>query len=81
MQKKPPLLHKYTAQNLCFGAKIGCCAVFFCYEKVSKAPFFDREKTALYHLLDTIMMLTFFDAVVIAIATCSHRDSNMMLST
>ncbi len=39
------------------------------------------KKTRLQCLLDVIMMLTFFDAVVIAIATCSYRDSNMMLST
>ncbi len=40
-----------------------------------------RNLRFLHKSLDAIMMLTFFDAVVIAIATCSHRDSNMMLST
>ncbi len=40
-----------------------------------------EEKTPLRCLPDAIMLLTFFDAVVIAIATCSYRDSNMMLST
>ncbi len=42
---------------------------------------FDERKTPLRCLLDAIITLTFFDAVVIAIATCSYRDSNMMLST
>ncbi len=54
---------------------------FFCCKKASKNHFFDKRKTRLRHLLDAIMLLTFFDAVVIAIATCSYRDSNMMLST
>ncbi len=49
--------------------------------KDAETRLFDKEKTALQCLLDAIMMLTFFDAVVIAIATCSYRDSNMMLST
>ncbi len=50
-------------------------------EKALKSRVFVREKTPLQWLLDAIMLLTFFDAVVIAIATCSYRDSNMMLST
>ncbi len=55
--------------------------MIFQVEKVSKNRFFDKEKTALRCLLDAIMLLTFFDAVVIAIATCSYRDDNMMLSS
>ncbi len=51
------------------------------FEKTSKNRFFDERKMPLRYLPDAIMMLTFFDAVVIAIATCSYRDSNMMLST
>ncbi len=50
-------------------------------EKASKNRFFDEKKTRLRCLPDAIALLTFFDAVVIAIATCSYRDSNMMLST
>ncbi len=50
-------------------------------ENTRKPTVFEYKETALQCLLDTIMMLTFFDAVVIAIATCSYRDSNMMLST
>ncbi len=46
-----------------------------------KSHLLDAKKTPLQCALDRIMMLTFFDAVVIAIATCSHRDSNMMLSS
>ncbi len=56
-------------------------ASFFRPEKAAKNRFFDAKKMPLQHPLDTIMMLTFFDAVVIAIATCSYRDDNMMLST
>ncbi len=41
----------------------------------------DYMKTALREPLDTTILLTFFDAVVIVIATCSYRDGNMMLST
>ncbi len=55
--------------------------MIFQVEKISKSRFFDEVKTALRQLLDAIIMLTFFDAVVIAIATCSYRDDNMMLST
>ncbi len=51
------------------------------FEKTSKNRFFDERKMPLRCLPDTILLLTFFDAVVIAIATCSYRDSNMMLST
>ncbi len=50
-------------------------------EKALKTAFFDERKTPLRCLLDAIMLLTFFDAVVIAIATCSYRDDNMMLSS
>ncbi len=50
-------------------------------EKIPKSRVFDERKTPLRCLLDAIITLTFFDAVVIAIATCSYRDSNMMLST
>ncbi len=55
--------------------------MIFQVEKISKSRFFDEVKTALRCPLDAIMMLTFFDAVVIAIATCSYRDDNMMLSS
>ncbi len=55
--------------------------MIFRYGKASKKRFFVDRKTPLRRLLDAIMMLTFFDAVVIAIATCSYRDSNMMLSS
>ncbi len=50
-------------------------------EKALKNHVSDDKKTPLRCLPDAIMLLTFFDAVVIAIATCSYRDSNMMLST
>ncbi len=50
-------------------------------EKALKNRVFDERKTPLRCLPDAIMMLTFFDAVAIVIATCSYRDSNMMLST
>ncbi len=66
---------------LCFRTKTGRCAMFSRFGKVAENRFFDERKTPLQRLLDAIMILTFFDAVVIAIATCSHRDSNMMLST
>ncbi len=56
-------------------------ASFFRPEKSAKNRFLDAKKMPLQHPLDAIMMLTFFDAVVIAIATCSYRDDNMMLST
>ncbi len=56
-------------------------ASFFLPEKAAKSRFLDTKKMPLQHPLDAIMMLTFFDAVVIAIATCSYRDDNMMLST
>ncbi len=65
----------------CFCAKIGCSAMIFRFGKALKSRVFDERKTPLRCLLDAIMMLTFFDAVVIAIATCSYRDSNMMLSS
>ncbi len=55
--------------------------MIFRAEKAPKNRVFDEKKTPLQWLLDAIMMLTFFDAVVIAIATCSYRDDNMMLST
>ncbi len=47
----------------------------------SDTPLFNTKRTTLRCLLDAILMLTFFDAVVIAIRTCCYRDSNMMLST
>ncbi len=50
-------------------------------EKALKNRVFDERKTPLRCLPDAIMMLTFFDAVVIAIRTCCYRDDNMMLST
>ncbi len=50
-------------------------------EKALKNRVFDERKTRLRCPPDAIMMLTFFDAVAIVIATCSYRDSNMMLST
>ncbi len=56
-------------------------ASFFRPEKAARSRFFDAKKMPLQHPLDAIIMLTFFDAVVIAIATCSYRDDNMMLST
>ncbi len=61
--------------------KIGRGIIFFQSEKALKNRVFDERKMPLRYLPDAIMMLTFFDAVVIAIATCSYRDSNMMLST
>ncbi len=53
----------------------------FSVRKNLEKPFFDERGTPLQCLLDAIMMLTFFDAVVIAIRTCCYRDDNMMLST
>ncbi len=50
-------------------------------ETALKSYILDDKKTPLQRLLDAIMLLTFFDAVVIAIATCSYRDDNMMLSS
>ncbi len=55
--------------------------MLFRAEKAPKSRVFDEKKMPLQCLLDAIMMLTFFDAVVIAIATCSYRDDNMMLSS
>ncbi len=56
-------------------------ARFTAPNKSRKSCFLLVKKTPLRCLLDEIMLLTFFDAVVIAIATCSYRDSNMMLSS
>ncbi len=81
IQKHTFPLHKYTMSSVDFGTKFGCCAMIPRSEKVSKIRFFDARETPPQCPLDAIMMLTFFDAVVIAIATCSYRDSNMMLST
>ncbi len=81
IQKLSLFLHIYAMTCLCFRTKIHRCAMIFQVEKISKSCFFDEVKTALRCPLDAIMMLTFFDAVVIAIATCSYRDDNMMLST
>ncbi len=61
--------------------KTGRSAMLFHSGKALKNRFSDKRKMPLQWLLDAIMMLTFFDAVVIAIATCSYRDSNMMLSS
>ncbi len=66
---------------MCVCTKYDCRIVFLNSEKAPQTPVFDKKKTALQCLLDTFLLLTFFDAVVIAIATCSYRDSNMMLST
>ncbi len=76
-----PDRHKYTEQR----TKICTRTEFLPLPKVGRSIdetiILGDAKTALQWLLDAIMMLTFFDAVVIAIATCSYRDSNMMLST
>ncbi len=74
-------LYIYAMPCMCFGVEFGGCAMIFQSGKAPKTRVFGERKTRLRHLPDAIMMLTFFDAVVIAIATCSHRDSNMMLST
>ncbi len=74
-------LHICAIPSLYFRTKSGRYAMFFRSGKAPKNRVFDERKTPLQRLLDAIMMLTFFDAVVIAIATCSYRDSNMMLST
>ncbi len=76
-----PFLHKYTITDACVLAEKRSRAMFPQSGKASKMRFFDERKTPLQCLPDAIIMLTFFDAVVIAIATCSYRDSNMMLST
>ncbi len=64
-----------------FGVAFGGCAMIFQSGKAPKIRVFDERKTRLQCLLDAIMSLTFFDAVAIAIATCSYRDDNMMLSS
>ncbi len=74
-------LHKYSITDACVLVEKRSRAMFSQSGKASKMRFFDERKTPLQCLLDAIMLLTFFDAVVIAIATCSYRDSNMMLST
>ncbi len=71
----------YVCDAVCVRAKNSCYAMNFDAEKSLKSRVFDKRKTPLRCLLDTFLLLTFFDAVVIAIATCSYRDSNMMLST
>ncbi len=81
IQKLSLFLHIYATTCLCFRTKRHRCAMIFQVEKISKSRFFNEVKTALRCPLDAIMMLTFFDAVVIAIATCSYRDDNMMLSS
>ncbi len=81
MQKSVLFRYKYAMSDGCVFTKSSRCAMIFRYEKARKIASFDDRKTPLRCLLDGVMMLTFFDAVVIAIATCSHRDSNMMLST
>ncbi len=76
-----PFLYIYAMAGVFLGTKIGRYAMLFQVETVCKNGVLDKEKTALRCLLDAIMLLTFFDAVVIAIRTCCYRDDNMMLST
>ncbi len=54
---------------MCVCTKYDCRIVFLNSEKAPQTPVFDKKKTALQCLLDTFLLLTFFDAVVIAIAT------------
>ncbi len=68
----------YEFQSSKFGGGKGGERVFV---RSAKIVIFGEEKKPLQRLLDAIMLLTFFDAVVIAIATCSYRDDNMMLSS
>ncbi len=78
-KKQQPLC---ACNFLCFRAKRDENVAFFSvFANTSKSSFFDSGKTPLRWLLDAIIMLTFFDAVVIAIRTCCYRDDNMMLST
>ncbi len=81
IQEQLSFLYIYTISSMSFRRKNSRYAMFFRTEKASKSRVFDKGETPLRCLPDAIMMLTFFDAVVIAIATCSYRDSNMMLST
>ncbi len=81
IRKHTLFLYIYAMTRLCFQWKNGAFDMFFHFDEASKNCAFDKRKTALQRLLDAIMMLTFFDAVAIAIATCSYRDDNMMLST
>ncbi len=74
-------LYIYARENTRICTKNGCFSMRFLSGKTLKTSVFDERKTPLRYSPDGIMMLTFFDAVVIAIATCSYRDSNMMLST
>ncbi len=76
-----PFLYIYAMSYTCFSSKNSRNPMLSQSGEALKNRVFDERKTALQCLPDTIMMLTFFDAVVIAIATCSHRDNNMMLST
>ncbi len=76
-----PFSHKYAKTEDVFCPKNSVSDRLPQSEKVVESHFLDERKTSLQHTVDAIMMLTFFDAVVIAIATCSYRDSNMMLST
>ncbi len=68
-------------QGLRLHTRNGGISSFLQSGKVPENRFFGERKMPLRCLPDVFMMLTFFDAVVIAIATCSYRDSNMMLST
>ncbi len=77
----PVFLYVYASPLVCSRTKIGGCAMFFRSEKALKNHVLDERKTPLRCFPDAIMTLTFFDAVAIVIATCCHRDSNMMLST
>ncbi len=71
----------YAMSDVYFCATNTRYAMFFRFETASKSHVLKERKTPSQYLLDAIIALTFFDAVVIAIATCSYRDSNMMLST
>ncbi len=74
-------LYIYARENTRICTKNGRFSMRFLSGKTLKTSVFNERKTPLRYSPDGIMMLTFFDAVVIAIATCSYRDSNMMLST
>ncbi len=81
IRKNNLFLHNYAMSDTSVCTKNSRYASFFRPEKAAKSRFLDAKKMPLQHPLDAIIMLTFFDAVVIAIATCSYRDDNMMLST
>ncbi len=81
IRKTTPFLHIYAMMFVRERTKNSLFGTPFQSEKALKSCFLDERKTRLQCLLDAIMLLTFFDAVAIVIATCSYRDSNMMLST